>query len=494
MVDMAQKSHQGLTSQEVLERRARGLGHRAPRQTSRSYIQIFRENVFTFINDVLFLLGFVLVVLGKVSDAVLTVGIIMINVLVSVIQEIRAKRTLDRIALLTRPTATTVRNGQNQAIDPDEIVVGDTLLVNPGDQIVVDGSVLDGNMEADESLLTGESDLIDKKAGDPVYSGSYCVSGSVYYEAQKVGEQSLAQQITTGARAFRRVLTPLQQQINLVLRILLLVAVYLELLLAIRSLLDKIAFVESVKMSVVIIGLVPNGLFLAISVAYAMGAVRIAGKGALVQQSNAVESLSNVDLLCLDKTGTLTANRICFEATYPLIISESEFNQCLGDFAASLSVANPTSAAIATALPGNQLPFTDEVPFSSERKWSALALDVPKWRGCYVMGSPEVLQPALTDAADPSSPLGRSLESQVQAWAEKGLRVLLLAQRPDSLTLHNKSGQPVLPKGLIPLGLVCLSDQLRTEARQTSRIIQRSQVDLRVRFSKNGLCPILYRG
>jgi cation-transporting ATPase E len=470
----------GLTSQEVLDRRARGLGHHAPARSSRSYTQIFRENVFTFINDVLFLLGFLLVLLGKVSDAVLTVGIILINVLVSVVQEIRAKRTLDRIALLTRPTATVVRDGQQQTIDPDEIVLGDSLLVNAGDQIVVDGPVLDGSMEADESLLTGESDLISKKPGDPVYSGSFCVSGSVYYEAQKVGEQSLVHQITASARAFRRVLTPLQQQINLVLRVLLLVAVYLELLLAIRSPLDKIPFVESVKMSVVIIGLVPNGLFLAISLAYAMGAVRIAGKGALIQQANAVESLSNVDMLCLDKTGTLTSNNICFESVYPLVISETEFKQLLGDFSASLSSSNSTSAAIGAALPGNKLPAAAEVPFSSARKWSALALDVPKWRGSYVLGSPEVLQPALADAADPSGPLGRTITAQMQTWTEKGLRVLLFAQRPDSLTLHNKSGQPVLPKGLIPLGLVSLSDQLRPEARQTLEAFQQAGVKLKI--------------
>lgn len=470
----------GLTSQQVLERRAHGLGHHAPARSSRSYAQIFRENVFTFINNVLFILGIVLVLLGKVSDAVITVGIILVNVIVSVIQELRAKRTLDRIALLNRPTARVVRDGKEQTIDPDEIVVGDMLLASIGDQIVVDGAILEGNMEADESLLTGESDAIDKKPGDSVYSGSFCVSGSVCYEAQKVGDQSLAHQITTGARAFRRMLTPLQQQINLVLRILLLIAVYLELLLAIRSLLDKIPLVESVKMSVVVIGLVPNGLFLAISVAYAMGAVRIAGKGALIQQANAVESLSNVDVLCLDKTGTLTTNHICYEAISPLIISESELKQRLGDFAASLSASNPTSEAIRIALPGNKLPVAAEVPFSSERKWSALAFDIPKWHGSYVLGSPEVLHPALTDAADPSSPLGRSLTNQVQTWAEMGLRVLLLAQRPDSLVLQDKSGQPALPDGLIPLGLICLSDQLRPEARQTIEAFQKAGVKLKI--------------
>ncbi len=470
----------GLTSQQVLERRSRGLGNKSPTRSTRTYAQIFRENVFTFINNVLFLLGIVLVIMGKVSDAVITVGIILINVVVSVIQELRAKRTLDRIALLNRPTATVVRDGQPQVVDPDEIVVGDILKASVGDQIVVDGAVIDGSIEADESLLTGESDVIDKKRGDPVYSGSFCVSGSLYYEAQKVGEQSLAHQITTGARAYRRMLTPLQHQINLVLRVLLLIAVYLEVLLTIRSVLDKIPLVESVKMSVVIIGLVPNGLFLAISVAYAMGAVRIAGKGALIQQANAVESLSNVDVLCLDKTGTLTANRICYEAVSPLIISESEFKQRLGDFVASLGTANPTSEAIRAALKGNKIPVAAEVPFSSERKWSALAFDIPRWHGSYVLGSPEVLNSALTEAADSSSPLGRNMADQLQVWAEKGFRVLLLAQMPDSLVLHDKTGQPALPDGLIPLGLVCLSDQLRPEARKTLEAFQKAGVELKI--------------
>jgi cation-transporting ATPase E len=470
----------GLTTQQVLERRAQGLGHHAPTRTSRTYQEIIRENVFTFINNVLFLLGITLTVLGKFSDAVVAVGLILINVLVSVVQEIRAKRTLDRIALLTRPTATAIRDGQEHVVDPNEIVIGDMLLVKAGDQIVVDGILVDGRMDVDESLLTGEADLVSKKASDKVYSGSFCTQGSAYFEVQKVGEESLAHQITEGARAFRRVLTPLQQQINLVLRVLLLVAFYLELLLAIRTVLDKIPFVESVKMSVVIIGLVPNGLFLAISVAYALGAVRIAGKGALIQQSNAVESLSNVDVLCLDKTGTLTANRIRFEAVYPVVVSKDELLQVLGDFATNVSFGNRTNAAIAEACPGKKRKVLDEVPFSSEREWSALALDAPKWHGIYVLGSLEALQPALHETTDSVVWGGKALEAQARAWAERGLRVLLFAHLPDRFTLHDKNGQPSLPKGLIPLGLICLSDELRPEARQTLEAFAKAGVALKI--------------
>ena len=304
----------GLTDEEAAARRARGEGNVAPPATGRSYWQILRENLFTFINITLFGLGFALALLGRWLDAIVSTCVILTNVVVSVVQEVRAKQTLDKIALLTRPQVTLIRSGQEREAPPDEIVIGDILKVGPGDQIVVDGKVVgDGRMSVDESQLTGESNLIEKKEGDPVYSGSFCVSGSAYYVTEKVGTQSLANQITAGARAFRRVLTPLQGQINLVIRIVLLIVIYFELLMVMNSFLKRINLAQSVENSAIIASLVPNGLFLSIAVAYAIGAVRIIRFGALVQQSNAIESLSNVDVLCMDKTGTLTANRLAGE-------------------------------------------------------------------------------------------------------------------------------------------------------------------------------------
>ena len=463
---------QGLTTAEVNERRARGLGNTARIATSRSYGQILRENVFTFINNVLFALGLALILLGRTSDALVSVGVIMINVVVSLIQEIRAKRTLDRIALLTRPTVTAVRDGAELTIDPNQIVIGDLLKVGPGDQVVVDGSVVAGNMDADESLLTGESDLVKKAPGAPVYSGSFCVSGSVYFEAQKVGLDSLANQITSGARAFRRVLTPIQKETNLVVRLVLMVAVYFELLLMVNTLLTEIPIVDTVKMSIVIAGLVPNGLFVAIAVAYALGAVRIAGKGALVQQSNAVESLSNVNVLCLDKTGTLTANRIAFHALHPFNTSAAELRAILGDYAASTAAGNRTNEAIAAACPGQKRAAVEEVPFSSERKWSALSFDLPERRGTYVLGAPEMLRHALA----PGSYQG----DQATAWADAGLRVVLLAYRPEVVPLAGADQRPQLPENLLPLGLVSFSDELRAEAKETLAAFAQAGVKIKI--------------
>ena len=463
---------QGLSASEVLERRARGLGNNLKTKTSRSYVEILGENVFTFINNVLFVLGGALILLGRTSDAVVSVGIILINVIVSVVQEVRAKRMLDQIALLTRPHATLIRDGKEQTVDPTEIVVGDVLVLRPGDQIVADGEVKEGKLEVDESLLTGESDLIDKGPGDQVLSGSFCVTGTAYYEATKVGKDSFVNKLTSEARAFRRVLTPIQVQINLVIRILLLIAVYFEFMLLIESLITGMTLVESVRISVVVAGLVPNGLFVAIALSYALGAVRIAGRGALVQQSNAVESLSNVNILCLDKTGTLTANQIQFNSLYPLGISEAELRRLLGDFADSGATSNRTSEAIAAACPGSRRAVAEEAPFSSDRKWSALSFNEADVKGTYVLGALEMLAGSL----QPGAPF----EEQARAWEEQGLRVLLFAYRPEVVSLQKGERQPSLPENLIALGLISLSDVLRPEVHKTLAGFAAAGVKLKV--------------
>jgi cation-transporting ATPase E len=338
---------QGLTAEEVVVRRAQGLGSVPPPATSRSYLQIIRENVFTTVNIILFSVGFALVLVGQYLDALVSVGVISFNLVIGLIQEIRAKGTLDRIALLTRPKATVVRDGLEQQLDPGEIVVDDILLLHPGDQIVVDGPMIgDGRIEVDESLLTGESELVAKREGDSLFSGTYCVAGQAFYLAEKVGVQSVAGILTAGARAFRNMYTPLRRDINLIIRVLLLVAIFLEVLLIASSIVSVIPVVETVRMAMVIIWIVPNGLFLSISVAYALGAVRMAGKGVLVQKFNAIESLSHVDVLCTDKTGTLTANALAVEALHPYGMEEAVFRRALGSYITATSSSNATSAAL----------------------------------------------------------------------------------------------------------------------------------------------------
>jgi cation-transporting ATPase E len=472
MAELERSKLTGLTAQEVTERREHGQANTPPPTTTRTYGQILRENVFTFVNNVLFVLGAALVLVGRPLDAIVSLGVISLNTVVSVIQEVRAKRTLDRIALLTRPRAKAMRDGRELELLPEELVLGDLLRVGPGDQIVLDGRVLDGRMEVDESLLTGESELVPKRPGDAVYSGTFCVTGSASYEAVHVGEASLANSITAGARTFRRVLTPLQQQVNLVVRVLLLIVVYLQVLLALRALLRDVPLAEAIGDATVLASLVPNGLFLSIAIAYALGSLRIVRFGALVQQANAIESLSNVDVLCLDKTGTLTANRLKVVDIHALDGGEDRLRSALATLAASASTKNKTSVAITDAFPSEPRALVAEVPFSSARKWSAVALADGKpssgaaiSRGVVALGAPEMLRPYVGLAADGSTKWAE-LNRQAGAWANQGLRVLLATYHPDPAVLQDHGDATRLPADMVPIGMVALSDELRLKARE----------------------------
>jgi cation-transporting P-type ATPase E len=463
---------QGLSEPEVIKRRAAGEGNNAKLRTSRSYGQILQENLFTVINIIFFAISLVMFRLGRFSDGVLVIIVIFGGVLVNIYQEIWAKQQLDRIALLNRPKATVIRSGVKCQIDPTELVRGDVLLVQPGDQIVVDGPVVgEGRIEVDESLLTGESDLIPKHQADWVYSGSFCVSGIACYEAEKVGAETVAYRLMSGARAFRRSLTPLQVEINVVIRIFMLIACFLWALVGISFLSSSYSANEIVQRFAVIAGLVPAGLLLAITLAYGLGAVRMVGQDVLIQQANAVESLSNVDTLCLDKTGTLTTNQIQLAELYPIGCSEAELRQQLGDYALNLGASNRTSEAIALACPGTVRHLKAEVPFSSARKWSAVAFSDADRSGVYILGAPEVL---LTT----TGLLSPDMADYIQTGIEQGLRVVLFAYSADPQALT--PSDPHLPPDLSPLGILRLSDQLRPEAHET--LIGFAEAGIRVKI------------
>ena len=460
----------GLTEIEVVSRRAAGLNNTPPLPTTRTYVQIVRENVFTFINNVLFLLGIALAAVGRPFDAVVSLAVISTNIIVSVVQETRAKRMLDAVALLHRPTATVVRDGTEHELAPEQLVVGDLLIVDAGDQVVLDGRVVEGKIQADESQLTGESNLIGNNHGDEVFSGSFAVTGRARYVAEKVGNDSFANQVTSGARTFRRVLTPLQREVYVAIRVVLLIVVYLEAMVVLNGFLKSSLIADMVSDASILAGLVPNGLFVSIAIAYALAAVRILRFGALVQQSNAVESLSHVDVLCLDKTGTLTANRLTFDALHPLAATDEELRHRLGAAVASASAGNKTSEAIAEGLGAAPAKVVAEIPFSSARKWSAVAVDDPDAKGGAItgtiaLGAPTYLQRYCTADGQDGRPTWEQIESQVAELARQGLRVLLVVGAPGT-ALEDKDDDSVLPDGMTPLGLVTLKDELRTEARE----------------------------
>ncbi len=388
---------------------------------------------------------------------------------------------LDHIALLTRPKAIVVRDGAEREVSLEQLVIGDVLILSLGDQVVLDGTVLSGKAQLDESQLTGESDLIPKQVGDIVYSGSFCASGSLHYRAAKAGTDSLANQITSGARGFRRVLTPLQSQINVVVRVILMIVIYLQLLLTLDALVNEVRFSDAVGNATVLAGLVPNGLFLSIAVAYALGALRIVRFGALVQQSNAIESLSNVNVLCLDKTGTLTANRLTLQDVYALGMGKEKLTAILSSMVASATSGNKTSEAVITAFPAKSQPITSDVPFSSARKWSAVAFAPPAapsadvLQGVYALGAPEFVHPYLAEDTD-----WQAIMAQIRPLTDQGLRVLLVAHQPSVTTIEDKGDASTLPAGMQPLGFISLSDELRPEARETLSQFAALGVELKI--------------
>lgn len=459
----------GLTGAEAEARRRRGEANVAGRSPSRTYGMILRTNVFSFFNVILFVIGGALLALGRYSDALISVGLGLINAVISAFQEIRSKRKLDHLHLLDQTQVLVVRDGLEIAIGPGAVVRGDVLRIRPGDQLVVDGPLLEGGrVEADESLLTGESEPVVKHPGDDLRSGSACVAGGGHQLARDVGGQSYAGRLTAEARRATTDKTPLQRRIEFVVRLVMALTVLMSGAIITQAALEGFSLLRVVQITAVLSGLVPYGLFLLIAVAYTAGAAKIAQRGALVQQVNAVESVSNVNVVCTDKTGTLTTGRLTVEDLTPMEgYGADEARTILGSFARSASTTNLTTVALAAELPGRPWSVREEVPFSSSLRWSGLRTS----DGAYVLGAPDVLAVRLCE------PL---LPEVVAAHAARGLRVLLLCRAISSgAGLRDDAGRPELP-ALAPVALVALGDELRPEVAESIGLFRAAGVALKV--------------
>ncbi|MDR6322316.1 HAD-IC family P-type ATPase [Actinoplanes couchii] len=445
---------EGLTTAEADTRRRRGEGNTAVRGGGRTYPEILRTNVFSFFNLILFVIGAALLTLGRYSDALVSVGLGLINAVISAAQEIRAKHKLTRLQLLDRAGVLVLRDGREVELTPDQVVRGDVLRVRPGDQLVVDGPLLDGGrLEADESLLTGESDPVVKHPGDELRSGSLCVAGDGHQLARDVGAHSYAGRLTAEARVSTTDRTPLQRSIEFIVRLVMALTVLMSGAIVAQAILEGFSVLRVVQITAVLSGLVPYGLFFLIALAYTAGAVRIARFGALVQQVNAVESVSNVDVVCTDKTGTLTTGQLTLEEVVPLD-GLDHAAEALGGLAHHAATPNLTALALAAALPGPVWQVRDEVPFSSSLRWSGMVTTTGTW----VLGAPDALAGRLRRAVD---------DATVTTRTGEGLRVLLLARAEDpEAGLRDAAGRPELPM-LEPVALAVLADELRPDVIET---------------------------
>lgn len=459
----------GLSQREADARRRRGEANVAVTGSSRSYAMILRTNVFSFYNSILFVIGGALLALGRFNDAFVSVGLGLVNAVISSLQELRAKRKLDRLQLLNRAVVLVVRDGEDVELLPEQVVRGDVVHVRPGDQVVVDGPVVgDGLLQVDESLLTGESDAVVKRPGDDLFSGSFCVGGAGYQLARDVGAASYANRLTAEAGRSTVDKTPLQRRIAFVVRLVMVLVALMSSAILLQAALEGLTLLRVVQTSAVLSGLVPYGMFFLIAVAYTVGATKIAGQGALIQQVNAVESISNIDTLCTDKTGTLTSGRLALKEVETVGGHDHpEVEWLLGAMAGSVSAANTTVQAIAEALPGEAREVHDEVTFTSTLRWSAVVTA----EGTWVLGAYEALAPMLG---------GEPLADAVAARAAAGLRVLVFARAAGpAARLRDPQGSPVLPE-LEPMAVVALADELREGVEETVEGLYREGVELKV--------------
>ncbi len=443
----------GLTEAEA-RRRLAERGPPAPPPTSRSTASIIRANVLTPFNAILAGLGLLTLVFADWRDA-LFLFIIAANSGIGIWQELRAKRSLDRLAALVAPKATVVRDGEARDVAVEDVVQGDLVRVQAGDQVVADGPLTEtAGLALDESILTGESRPVQRDPGEEVRSGSFAVEGAGSYTVDAVGDDSYAQKLAGEAREFRHPRSPLEVSINYLLYILVGLMVPLGVMFVIVLAKGPSSTREAVTTAVAgIVTLVPEGLILLVSVTFAAAALQLSRRGALSQQLNAIESLASVDLICLDKTGTLTEPGLRVVALEPAEGVDSErLRRDLERFAASSPSKNATLRALAGDTPGEEP--VESVPFSSARRWSALRLSGEG----YVLGAPELF------------PLG-TLAATAEREQRAGRRVVAFGTTDGSFEQLD---------GLTPLGVAVLAEELRPQAADTVRFFLDQGVELKV--------------
>lgn len=481
----------GLTDEQVNARIAEGKVNADENPNTRTYKQIVRENTLTFFNFLNLVLLVLVLLVGSYKNAFF-VCIIIINTLIGIAQEIRAKKTIDKLAILTARKSVVIREGQKWTVPTEELVLDDVVCLKTGDQVPADARILEGSLEVNESLLTGESDNLPKNEGDELFSGSFVTSGEACCQIIHVGKDNYAAQITSEAKEFKRHNSELKNSLNAILKVISIIIVPLGALLFYKQYyIVGDTFRDSVVSMVAgVLGMIPEGLVLLTSVALTLGALVLANKKTLVQELYCIETLARVDTLCLDKTGTITEGTMCVERVEPYVSTgrvetaatepesaESteaeeqvqtdsafmeEIDVIMGNMMYVLKDQNATIDALRKRFPAKQ-DMTPEhvIPFSSDRKYSGAVFEE---KGTYLMGAAQFLFPEDNE----------ELTEKCQAYAEEGLRVLVLAH-----SSQNAEGTE-LPEGLEPLALMLLTDVIREEAPDTLAFFDSQEVDLKV--------------
>jgi cation-transporting ATPase E len=431
--------------------------------TSRSYLSIIIGNLVTVFNVILVAFATVTFMFGDPEDA-LFVGIVVTNSGIGIVQEIRAKRALDRLAAVITPTATVIRDDRRVQVPVGEIVVGDAVHLGPGDQVVADGTLqASEGLLLDESILSGESQPVARHVGDDVRSGAFVVEGTGTFRVDAVGIDSYAGRLTATARTFRHPASPLERALNRLLFILVSVMVPLGTMLIYSLWRRRVPLDDAVTIAAAaIVPLIPEGLVLLTRLTYAIATLRMARRGVLAQQLNAIESLASTQVICLDKTGTLTepALRLIETVAAPGVDTDA-FRVALGRYAASSPTRNATLTAIAEAVPAAPSPIRGHVPFSSRRRWSAVTWN----ETTSVLGAPELFS------------LG-ALSTAVTDAVRGGRRVLAFAEAARPMLEADVETEALRDSRV--LGIVVLGERLRANARASIEYLRSEGVTVKV--------------
>ncbi len=446
----------GLSSEEAAALAAEGKVNRSSEKSGKGYFRIVADNLLTFFNMVYLIITVVLIWFNSISNLTF-LAVVIPNILIAVVQQIRAKRTVEKLSVTTDPKATVIRDGARLEIDASDIVLGDVMYVEMGRQILSDGVVVSGIAEANESMLTGESNAIKKQEGDSVLAGSYLVSGGIYVRVTSVGKDNYVHKIENAAKSFKAPHSNLFRDLNKLIKYIGIFMVPMAVILFFNNRVwyDITGAVE--KTSGSIIGMIPAGMYLLVTLTLTLSVITLGKKDTLVQDMYSIEMLASADVVCLDKTGTITDGTMQITCVEPLSdLSEDGICSVMAIIEGSEKSINNTSRALIEKFGVNtEANIIDKIPFSSERKYSAVNIE---GLGCFQIGAPHFV----------SCPVSEALEEKITQRAENGERVLLLVRQKS----FEDEGEAV--------AMIALSDRIRPNAKETIAKFQEAGVAVKV--------------
>ena len=471
------KLNKGLSSTQVQTRFTQFLFNDTNKKYSRSYASIFIGNICTFFNLLCLLAGIALIIAyTKGITNYLVIIITTANIVIGIIQEIRSKRSIDKLSILAANTVKVIRDGEVTEIPVTEIVLDDVLILELGNQVPADCILAEGSVEVNESLLTGESVPIKKSVGDTLYAGSFISSGNGKFRVEKVGKETYLEKLSSKAKKYKRPNSELMNSTKLIIKVIsiLIIPIAIGMFFITKNNFDPTAgatdFIFDAKINfaiqktcAVVIGMIPSGMLLLTSIALAVGIVRLAKNQTLVQDMYSLEMLARVNVLCLDKTGTITDGRMRVNDCVILnSVGDYSLNDIMGSMLAALDDNNQTFIALHNHFGTNdKFSPVNTIPFSSKRKLSAVTFEDA---GTFVMGAPEFVL----------KPYPAKVEKIVKSYAQMGLRVIVLAHSPTPIVGDK------LPSVLKPIAVISIADNIREDAIDTIKWFADNDVNVKV--------------